>query len=1219
MQTCTNAMKKRKSVLSRAVSSAVSAAVAVLSVPTAAPVHTRVHAEQTQNDDISEIRIIEGETSEYGETEIRLVDENGDEITPNLIPERGDMAGSYPSSYDLRDYGYLTPVKNQYPTDTCWAHSVMAVAESYMIRNGLADNTIDLSEAHLVWFSRGRYSTDTSDPLYMDGDNYGTEAYDVGGYPLIAQSALSRWSGVQLEENAPSVTTKPELSESQRYTSYGYLLNSCNFDPSDTDSIKSHLMNDGALTISYNTTDYAYGDTSDCYSDTYNSYYQTAVTDETNHAITLVGWDDDFSRYNFEGAVPEGDGAWLCRNSWGEYFLDGGYFYISYYEPTIRRIGSYEIAPTDTYDSLYQYDGSYQGGLSSSAGISGANVYTANQNETINAVGFYTSEASVPYIVSIYKNVEDGNPMSGTLLTTQKGTITYAGYHCVDLLEGVNVNKDESFSVVLTLNKANTPLYYDNCVDKTGISYCVGGTGKSTSSWTDYSASDINFCIKVYTHNGVEINEENFPDSNFRTYVQNTWDSDGNGYLSDTEAASAEAVNVNGLEIYNLTGIEYFTSLKTLNCGNNPLLGIDLGANTAMTALTTTGCSYSVGTVACSGFSLSGLDTSKITAISGASVNNGIIYPTDMTVNYSYDCGNGFTASLLLELSGITHSLGSWTYSTSSIHTRRCDYCTYSESGPHSFGAWIENGENHIHTCTICSGSETANHSFGSWTKNSDGTHSRTCSDCGYIETSDHTFTAWTDDEDGTHIRTCTGCGEIETAEHIWGDWTDNGTNHIRECTACGATETASHGYSEWTKLDDESHEKNCSFCGDTVTTLHDFSDWTKNSDGTHSRTCSDCGYIETSDHAFTAWTDNGDGTHIRTCTACGTIETAEHVWGDWTDNGTNHIRECTVCGVTETASHGYSDWAKLDDESHAKICSSCGDTVTALHDFSDWTKNSDGTHSRTCSDCGYIETADHAFTAWTDNGDGTHIRTCTACGTIETAEHIWGDWTDNGTNHIRECTVCGVTETASHGYSEWIKLDDESHEKTCSFCGDTVTTLHDFSDWTKNSDGTHSRTCSDCGYIETADHAFTAWTDNEDGTHVRTCTGCGEIETAEHVWGDWTDNGTNHIRECTVCGAEESCGHNFSEWTDNGKAQLTRSCSECGASETKNVEYTPGDLNRDGIINIFDVVIARQGFLNGFTDSASEAACDVDSDGKLYIADMVRLQSYVAGVIDSF
>ncbi len=1019
-------MKKRKSLISRITSVLISGTVAVLSVPVNAHVHTHAHAEDNSGE-LKHIRIVEGDSSEYGEMEIRYIDENGNEIVPNLKPERDDGAVSYPSSYDLRDYGYLTSVKQQYPTETCWAHSVMAVAESNMIVKGLADSSIDLSEAHLVWFARGRYSTDKSDPLYMDGENLGIDAYDKGGYPLLAQGTLARWSGVQLEANAPNVTTSPELSESQRYISYGYLVNSNNYDYdiTDTTDIKNHLMNNGALTLSYYTPVYVENSSSDCYSDTYDSYYQTAVTERTNHAVTLVGWDDNFSKNKFEGAMPAGNGAWICKNSWGESFLDGGYFYMSYYEPTIARITSYEIDSADTYDSLYQYDGARDGGYSSIIGITGANIYTAEQTETIKSVGIYTGEASVPYIVSIYADVQDGNPMSGTLLTTQKGEVTYAGYHAIDLLNDVTVEKGTNFSVVVSLDKADAVLYCDPCIDKSGISYLTAGIGKSTSSWSDYSVNGETCCIKAYTLNGIEINSENFPDAVFRNYVKNTWDSDGNGYLSDTEAAAAKTINVSGMGISDFTGIEHFTSVTTLNCSSNPVISLDLSANTAMTKLVTTNCSKSYGEVPCYGFTVTGLDISKMSSVSGATIKNNAVYPTNTTITYSYDCGNGLTGNFSIKLSNITHTLDSWTYSTTSAHIRECKYCTYSESGTHSFGAWRDNGTNHIHTCSICSGSVTADHSYSSWNENSDGTHSRSCSVCGNVDITSHSFGEWSNNDDGTHSRSCVGCGY---------------------------TESDSHSLSEWA------------------------------------------------------------------------------------DNSTNHIRYCELCDFSETKSHSYSNWTKTNNSQHAKVCTSCGNTVTANHDFTDWTDNADGKHTRKCNGCGYTETLSHNYGAWSDNKDGNHKRTCSDCGNVETVAHVWGDWTDNDTNHVRECEVCHATESANHTYGDWTKTDEKYHAKKCDDCGNVI--------------------------------------------------------------------------------SEE---HHYGEWSDNGNAQQVRSCTDCGFKQIEDVPYTPGDLNRDGIINIFDVVLARHGFINGFADSTAEAATDVDCDGRLLIADMVKLQSFVAGKIDSF
>jgi C1A family cysteine protease len=52
---------------------------------------------------------------------------------------------------------------------------------------------------------------------------------------------------------------------------------------------------------------------------------------DINHGVSIVGWDDSFSRENFPVSnQPDGDGAWIVRNSWGPGWGDGGYFYMSY-------------------------------------------------------------------------------------------------------------------------------------------------------------------------------------------------------------------------------------------------------------------------------------------------------------------------------------------------------------------------------------------------------------------------------------------------------------------------------------------------------------------------------------------------------------------------------------------------------------------------------------------------------------------------------------------------------------------------------------------------------------------------------------------------------------------------------------------------------------------------------------------------------------------------
>lgn len=91
------------------------------------------------------------------------------------------------------------------------------------------------------------------------------------------------------------------------------------------------------------------------------------------------------------------------------------------------------------------------------------------------------------------------------------------------------------------------------------------------------------------TENGVPIDEAHFPDSMFRYYLRNYLPSELNDYdefLTEAELASVESIGVNCYDIYDLTGIEYFTNLKTLTCVENHLESLDVSKNTKLVDLT---------------------------------------------------------------------------------------------------------------------------------------------------------------------------------------------------------------------------------------------------------------------------------------------------------------------------------------------------------------------------------------------------------------------------------------------------------------------------------------------------------------------------------------------------------------------------------------------------------------------------------------------------------
>ena len=943
-----------------------------------------------------------GDPSESGLLEQYYVDSDGNRATFDLTPNYLRRASDLPSSFDLRDVdgvSYITSVKSQGSTGTCWAHAAMACAESNMIMQGLANvDTVDYSEAHLAWFGNCSYSTDTSDPLYHDGNNYGTDGYLYGGNDEIAAAVLARGSGVVSQSVTGSVASKPKLDESLRYQSEAYLEACDEIDITDRDAIKEHLMTTGAVSTGY------YDDSQDDdvnYDAENHSYYCSDSTQQSNHAVTIVGWDDNFSNGRFSNGTPKNNGVWICKNSWGTSYGDNGYFYISYYDATLQDAVSYEMGDRSDYQDIYQYDGFAAATLNygTSYGIAGANIFTAEKNESVTSVAFRTCDASVPYTIRVYKNVTAGKPTSGTLALTQSGTLTYAGYHILDLESAVNVTKGTNFSIVLILSQGGSYLQFDNNANASGQSFFTSVSKSGTpQTWKDtygYTSSNgvelsANVCLKAFTMTGLTIDEENFPDANFRSYLSTNVDSGRkkDGILSDAEIAAAVSMDLSGLEIENLEGIENFRYLTILDISDNPILSADLSSNTALDTLIADGLGKSFASISCDTITGLGLDTTKLSDLSGAYIKDGTLVPTDSTITYTYDCGNGFTIAPTITASSIGHSFGEWTDNGDGTHSEICSVCGYTVTGTHE---------------------------YGDWTANADGTHSRFCGICGSEESEAHSITAWTSNNDGTHSGQCAICCDVETENCTFGEYTDNG---------------------------DGTHSCTCEVCGGTLTSAHNYGEWSDNGNGTHSRICEDCGHVETASCTYGEWSDNGNGTHSRTCEDCGHVETVSCTYGEWSDNGNGtHSRTCKNCGHVETASCTYGEWSDNGNGTHSRTCKDCGHVETASCTYGEWTDNGNGTHSRTCKNCGHVETASCTYGEWTDNGNGTHSRTCKNCGHVETASCTYGEWTDNGNGtHSRICEDCGHVETASCIYGEWTINMDGTRSRVCTVCGHVQT-----------------------------------------------------------------------------------------------------------------------------------------------------------------------------------
>ena len=308
-----------------------------------------------------------------------------------------------------------------------------------------------------------------------------------------------------------------------RKQSYGkdvaHVQNFYRVNTTSKEDIKKAVMDYGAVSISY------WSDQSSNWSTQYynslTAAYYCPEGHTTNHAVNIVGWDDDYSSDNF-ATKPEGNGAWIVRNSWGSEYGKDGYFYLSYYDKSIYSVGyTLEAELSDNYNNNYQYDGAMLYGYMGYAGSNKySNIFEAKANlggsENIKAVSFMTgSSTNLNYTVSVYTNLsDDANPESGTLAAQKSGVTTYDGMYTVVLDSSVNINEGKKFSVVVEVNSNSgktSYLAYERSMQSGEAGYWCTASIKANQSfinspyngWNDFSNKSYggNFIIKAFTDN----------------------------------------------------------------------------------------------------------------------------------------------------------------------------------------------------------------------------------------------------------------------------------------------------------------------------------------------------------------------------------------------------------------------------------------------------------------------------------------------------------------------------------------------------------------------------------------------------------------------------------------------------------------------------------------------------------------------------------------------
>lgn len=348
---------------------------------------------------------------------------NIQENTATAVDNSGNTV-SIPTRYDLREKERAPDVRNQGAFGTCWAFAALGAMESAL----LPEEEVQYSPDHMT---------------LCNGFNL-TQA--DGGEYTMGMAYLAAWKGPVYEEDDPYGDNETD----DTLTAVKHVQEMQVIDGKDYERIKEAVFKYGGVQTSiYNALR-----SSTSQSPYYNretSSYCYIGTEKPNHDVVIVGWDDSYSKENFSVDL-EGDGAFICQNSWGEEFGDQGFFYVSYYDTNIgtHNVAYTRIDETDNYDHIYQSDlCGWVGQLGYNRdSIYGANVFTAEQEEQLVAAGFYATGKDSEYELYLVRNFENEGSFVH-MIPVASGKLGNAGYYTVDFNQGVSLDAGERYAIVL--------------------------------------------------------------------------------------------------------------------------------------------------------------------------------------------------------------------------------------------------------------------------------------------------------------------------------------------------------------------------------------------------------------------------------------------------------------------------------------------------------------------------------------------------------------------------------------------------------------------------------------------------------------------------------------------------------------------------------------------------------------------------------------------------
>ena len=405
------------------------------------------------------------------------------------------------------------PVANQGSLGLCDLFATLKSAETnFALKDG---NFIDLSERYLDYMT-SKYLYGIREPGVIgesegDGSSWtevGTFMETIGApteetvpYRNYTLDEINNLKNIDPVVRATGYIEFPDFYDLKNDEQREYWIN----------ALKKHIMKYGSLRVMVNCPDYG----EDCFNGETNAMYfkkgVTAWSSRGGHGVSLVGWNDNYSKDNFN-IKPQNNGAFLCLNSWSEDWGNNGYFWVSYEDDLIYSeisgfLGTKEAKKINEYTNAKKIF--YNAGSEVNKNFIGIKFKRNSENEyfshlTLDAIAQYMyGEDEAPVNSSIkthfFLNPIDDSFDEDKMILLQTSEFQSHLNMGVILDNPIKI-EGEKYSIVIQFEgDPNNISFHDN-VDNDG-NELPNVTYSSTGFGQEWSQSDFNMPIFAYTIN----------------------------------------------------------------------------------------------------------------------------------------------------------------------------------------------------------------------------------------------------------------------------------------------------------------------------------------------------------------------------------------------------------------------------------------------------------------------------------------------------------------------------------------------------------------------------------------------------------------------------------------------------------------------------------------------------------------------------------------------